>query len=403
VTQRIETVVIGAGQAGLAASYHLKERGLDHVVLERGEIGETWRSERWDSFLLNTPNWFLQLPGHEYSGDDRFGFLTRAETVAHLEDYARKIDGVVRTHVAVTSVRAGADGRFTLETSAGRFSVENVVVAAGSFRRPTDRPPAAANAVFQLHSGEYRSPDQLPPGGVLVVGSGQSGCQIAAELNRSGRHVVLSLGRCPSIPLDYRGRTAYHWVVDIGMMDETVDALPSPEARLACNPTFASADVPHLVGPHRLAREGVTLVGRVAGLDGRRTVIRPDARARLAEAEQFLATYKQRVDDHVRAHGLDLPEDEVVGGDAFEVSDEEELDLRASGIGTVLWANGFRPDYSWIRFPIFDSYGWPVQTRGVTEVPGLYFVGLHWLHKRKSVLFLGVREDAEHVAAAIVS
>jgi putative flavoprotein involved in K+ transport len=400
VTEAAETVVIGGGQAGLAVSYHLKQRGLEHVLLERGEIGETWRSERWDGFRLNTPNTFLQLPGHEYDEDDPSAFLTRAEIVAHLEDYAAKIGGEIRTHAEVVSVGA-ADGGFIVDSAAGQLSTRNVVVAAGSFRRPAERPsPAGRSDVLQLHTAEYRRPDQLPNGGVLVVGSGQSGCQIAAELNRSGRDVFLSLGRCPSIPLWYRGRTAYDWLVDIGMMDETVDALPSPAARLACNPTIASADVPHLVGPHRLSREGVTLVGRVEAVDDRRVAIRPDGRDRLAEAAQFLETFKRRADDYVRAHGLDLPEDSGDLGEV-EVSDVEEIDL--SALGAIVWANGFRPDYAWIRFPIVDEYGWPIQSRGVTEVPGLYFVGVHWLHKRKSVLLLGVREDAEHVASAIAA
>jgi putative flavoprotein involved in K+ transport len=403
MTEAVETVVIGAGQAGLAASYHLGRRGLGHVVLERGEIGETWRRERWDSFRLNTPNTFLQLPGHEYDGDDPSGFLTREETVAHLEHYAATIGGDIRTQTEVVSVGA-ADGGFAIESAAGPLFARNVVVAAGSFRRPPERPsPGGASDVLELHAGEYRRPDQLPDGGVLVVGSGQSGCQIAAELNRSGRDVYLSLGRCPSFPLWYRGRTAYDWLVDTGMMDETVDMLPSPEARLACNPTIASEDVAHLVGPHRLAREGVTLVGRVDALDGRRAVIRPDARERLAEAAGFLATFRKRVDDHVRTHGLALPEDEGAADGGVDVSDAQELDLERAGIRTILWANGFRPDYSWVEFPIFDSFGWPVQRRGATEVPGLYFVGLHWLHKRKSVLLLGVREDAEHVAETIAA
>jgi putative flavoprotein involved in K+ transport len=220
-----ETVVVGGGQAGLAVSHHLRQLGREHLLLERGQIGETWRCERWDSFLLNTPNFFLQLPGHEYAGDDRLGFLTRDETVAHLEQYAHAIDGDVRTGVEVRSLSAQPDGSFKLETSAGPLKAKNVVVAAGSFRRPTE-----------------------PPGGVLVVGSGQSGCQIAAELHRSGWDVVLSLGRCPSIPLEYGGRTAFDLIVDIGMMDETVDALPCPAARLACNPTVDSENVAHLVG-----------------------------------------------------------------------------------------------------------------------------------------------------------
>lgn len=403
MTETAETVVVGGGQAGLAASYHLQQRGREHLLLERGEIGETWRRERWDSFLLNTPNSFLQLPGHEYDGNDPSGFLTRDQTVAHHEEYARSIGGDIRTGVEVLSVSTRSDEGFRLETSAGALSAKNVVVATGSFRRQAQRPSAVAAGpgVLQLHASEYRRPDQLPDGGVLVVGSGQSACQIAAELNRSGRDVLLSLGRCPSIPLHYRGRTAFDWIVDIGMMDETVDTLPSPAARLACNPTIASDSVPHLVGPRRLAREGVTLAGRLEAVDGWRAAVRPDAKERLADADQFLATYRQRVDDHVRAHGLELPEDAEESDGAVEFSELPEVDLRAAGVRTILWANGFRPDYSWIELPIFDADGWPLQTRGVTEIAGLYFVGLHWLHKRKSVLFLGVREDAEHVAATI--
>jgi putative flavoprotein involved in K+ transport len=399
MTRKIETAVIGAGQAGLATGFHLSRHGAEHVLLERGQVGETWRSERWDSFRLNTPNRFLQLSGHEYAGDEPDAFLTRQETVAYLEAYARAANGDVQTGTDVLSLRARPGGGFELETSAGTLAARNVVVATGSFRKPT--PKAATGSVFQLRAREYRNPEQLPDGGALVIGSGQSGCQIAAELNRSGRNVHLSLGRCPSFPFSYRGRRVYDWVIDIGMMDETVDTLPSPAARLAGNPTVASDDVDHLMSPRRLAREGVTLVGRVETLDDSRAVIQPNANDRLAEAAQFDASFKRRVDDYISAQGIDVPEEGISNG-ADPVPELTELDLSAAGVTSVVWANGYRPDYSWIDLPVLDREGWPVHSRGVTAVDGLYFVGVHWLHKRKSALLLGVGEDAEHVVSTIV-
>jgi putative flavoprotein involved in K+ transport len=399
MTTKVETAVIGGGQAGLSAAFHLSSHGAEHVVLERGRIGETWRSERWDSFRLNTPNWFLQLPGHEYAGDDRDAFLTRDETVAYLESYANAANGSVQTGTDVLSLRASPGGGFELETPRGALAARNVVVATGSFRKPT--PVVSAGKVFQLHARGYRNPEQLPDGGALVIGSGQSGCQIAAELNRSGREVYLSIGRCPSLPFTYRGRRIYDWLVEIGMMDETVDTLPSPAARLAGNPTVASAETAHLIGPRRLAAEGVTLVGRVETMDDSRAVIRPDANERLAEAAQFDATFRQRLDDYIAANAIDAPAaDNDSSPDA--VREVEELDLDAAGVTSVIWANGYRPDYSWIDVPVFDADGWPVHTRGVTAVDGLYFVGVHWLHKRKSALLLGVGEDAEHIVSTIV-
>jgi putative flavoprotein involved in K+ transport len=400
--EAVETIVVGAGQAGLSVSHCLTQRGHDHVVLERGRIGETWRSERWDSFRLNTPNSWLQLPGHEYRGDARDAFLTRDEAVAYLERYADSIGGTIRTEVDVLSLRREEDGGYRLETSGGLYRAASVIVAAGSFRRPTARSTSDADSeLFQLHAAEYRNPEQLPEGGVLVVGSGQSGCQIAAELNRAGRDVCLSVGRCPSLPFLYRGRTIYEWIVDAGVMDDTVDTLPSPAARLACNPTVASADVPHLVGPRRLAREGVRLVGRLQGLEGWRAVFAGDANQRLSEVDDAVATFKQRFDEHAAASGLALPDDDAEPEAPREVPELVDLDLRRAGVRTILWANGWRPDYGWIELPIFDEHGWPKQMRGVAEEDGLYFVGLHWSHKRKSTLLLGVAEDAEHVASVV--
>jgi putative flavoprotein involved in K+ transport len=401
VVESVETAVVGAGQAGLSISHCLRQRGHEHVLLERGLVGETWRSERWDSFLLNTPCFWLQLPGHEYRGDDPDAFLTRAETVEYLERYAESIGGTIRTGVEARSLRRDADGGFRLGTSDGTYRAANVVVASGSFRRPTARATGDVAGLFQLHASEYRNPEQLPDGGVIVVGSGQSGCQIAAELNRAGRDVHLSVGRCPSLPFSYRGRTIYDWLVDAGVADDTVDTLPSPAARLSCNPTVASSHVPHLVGPRRLAREGVRLVGRLIALEDGRAGFAEDANRRLAEGDDFVATIEQRFDAHARASGLELPPDDAEPEEPREVPEVAELDLRKAGVGTILWANGWRPDYGWIELPIFDEQGWPRQSQGIAEEPGLYFVGLHWLRKRKSALLLGVAEDAEHVASAV--
>jgi putative flavoprotein involved in K+ transport len=399
MTKTVETAVIGGGQAGLSTAFHLTRHGAEHVVLERGRIGETWRTERWDSFRLNTPNSYLQLPGHEYGGDVPDAFLTRDEMVAYLESYVGGTNGSIQTGTDVRSLRARPGGGFELETGTGALSAKNVVVATGSFRRPT--PVAAAGTVFHLHARDYRNPEQLPRGGALVIGSGQSRCQIAAELKASDRDVYLSIGRCPSLPFTYRGRWIYDWLVAIGMLDDNVDTLPSPAARVSGNPTVASADVAHLIGPRRLAREGVTLVGRVETLDDSRAVIRPDANERLAEAAQFDSTFKERLDDYINTNAIDAPEEERDSTDDA-VEEVDELDLHAAGVTSIIWANGFRPDYSWIDLPVFDADGWPVHTRGVTAVQGLYFVGVHWLHKRKSALLLGVGEDAEHIVSTIV-
>jgi putative flavoprotein involved in K+ transport len=405
VAERLETVVIGGGQAGLSVSYHLTNHDRPHIVLEQGRVAETWRTQRWDSFRLNTPNLILRLPGQVYAGDDPEGFLTRDETVAYIEAYAEAIEAPVRTGVHVASVEPAGGRGYRLDTSEGPLEAGTLVVATGSFRLPAPLPLTneLPSEIRQLHAGEYRNPAQLPPGAVLIVGSGQSGCQIAADLLQQGREVYLSVGRCNTAPLYYRGRQLAQWLIDLGMMDDTVDTLPSPSARLACNPVVTSDESIHHCGPGRLARDGVVLLGRVEAIAGWKAVVRPDLEESLAAADEFAARLRHRIDEHVRDRGLDVPEELPSAGAAPAVTrDVRELDLRAAGVGTVLWANGYRPDFSWIRLPIFDGDGYPIQARGVSDAPGLYFVGLHWLHTRKSGLLLGVGEDAEYVVSRII-
>lgn len=398
MAERIETVVIGAGQAGLSTSYHLTQRGREHLVLERGLVGETWRSQRWDGFVLNTPNWAQRLPGFHYSGPDPDAFAPLAEVIAYLEDYARSIPVPVREGMDVTRVRR-EDGRFTVETSTGEFDVDNVVVAAGAYQRPTSTGlmRAVPADTFRLHTSEYRRPDQLPEGAVLIVGGGQSGCQIGEELLAAGRQVYLSVGRCPWLPRRYRDRELVYWLLEIGMADETADTLPSRAARLMCNPPVSGNDGGHDCNPRSLADLGATLVGRVEGIEDGVVRFGQGLEESLGFADEFVANFKRRVDEHVRAAGLDVPEPEAAQRPA-PMRSPSALDLREAGIGTILWANGFRPDHSWIDSVETDEQGWPVHDRGVSPIPGLYFVGLHWLHKRKSSLFVGVGEDAEYVA-----
>jgi putative flavoprotein involved in K+ transport len=401
--ERVDTVVIGGGQAGLATSYHLTRLGREHVVLERGDVANTWRTERWDGFYLNTPRWTQALPGHEYAGPDPDGFSSLAETISYFDRYAAVIDAPVRTGVEAQRLTV-TDGALRVELDGDALDAANVVVATGAYQRrtPTALGTAAAEDVLQLHTSEYRNPAQLPDGGVLIVGSGQSGCQIADELLQAGRTVYLSVGRCAWVPRRYRGRELVHWLIDTGLADQTVDTLPSPAARLACNPPVSGNDGGHDCHAAWLEERGAVLLGRLADIHAHTLEFAPDLEDSLAFGTQFVAELLQRFDEYAEEHGLDLPAAEP-GRPEGPREAIERLDLREAGIGTILWANGFRPDFSWIELPLFDEHGWPVQQRGVTAVPGLYFVGLHWLHKRKSSLLFGVGEDAEYVAAHIAA
>jgi putative flavoprotein involved in K+ transport len=402
VHERIETVVVGAGQAGLAVSHLLTTQGREHMVLERGRVGETWRTRCWDAFHLNTPNWTLLLPGHEYAGDDPDAFLTLPDVIAYLDDYADGLRQTLRLGVEVLQLEQDGAGRFRVQTSADTLEAANVVVATGAFQQPRLGPQAKSAGVLQLHTSEYRNPSVLLEGGVLVVGSGQSGCQIAEELLRAGKHVYLSVGRCPWAPRRYRGRDLVHWMIDLGLMDETVDRLPSPDAVWACNPALSGNDGGHDCNPLTLEREGAVLLGRLEQLEDGKALFAPDLEENLAKGAAFDSRFKSRVDEYVRANDLDAAEEPTGRGVQSRRRPVRELDLRRSGIGAVVWASGFRPDFGWIKLPVLDDSGRPLHVRGISRVPGLSFVGLHWLYKRKSGLLLGVGEDAEHVVAGIL-
>lgn len=403
----IDTVVIGGGQAGLATSYHLTQAGREHVVLEKERVGKSWRDERWDSFTLVTPNWQLQLPDMEYEGDDPEGFLSREEVVDYLDRFVESFDPPVREGVEATSVEPAPDSDdLIVRTSDGDYRAANVVVATGTFQRPKIPPfsDRLSDKVEQFHSSEYRNPDQLPPGAVLVVGSGQSGCQIAEELHEHGRKVFLSTGRAGRLPRRYRGDDAARWLVKMGFADKTVDQLPSPAARFKSNPHASGKAGGRSLNLHHFSRGGITLLGHLSDGLQMSIAVEPDLHENLAAADTFATRFKQGVDQYIKSQGLQAPADgKPEARDGFEAPIITELDLGAANIQTIIWATGYRFDFSWVKFPIFDEYGYPIQQRGVTSHPGLYFLGLHWLHTSGSSLLSGVGDDAAYLAEYIES
>lgn len=399
--ERIGTVIIGGGQAGLSVSRELARAGVGHVVLERGRVGQSWRG-RWDSFCLVTPNWSVQLPGHAYDGPDPDGFMPRDAIVSHLERYTTAIEAPVREGVEVGSVRHQPDGGFALATSAGDIVASAVVLCTGAYQRP-HRPAGAATLpadLIQIDVEDYRNPGELPPGQVLVVGSGQSGCQIAEELHRAGRDVRLACGRAGWGPRRMGGHDLFWWLHAAGDLDDRVDALPDPAARLAANLQASGHGGGHDLHYRTLQRMGVTLLGHFLGVEGRQGRFAADLAETMAFADQRNAKLMEGF--RKAAVRLGLPDPEIPDPGPIEVDTPELVDL--SGLGAVVFAGGFRPDYgSWVHCPgAFDELGFPIHEEGASTVaPGLYFVGVHYLRKRKSSLLIGVGEDAGIVAAQI--
>jgi cation diffusion facilitator CzcD-associated flavoprotein CzcO len=403
MSDQVDVVIVGAGQAGLAISRELTQADVAHVVLERGQVGETWRG-RWDSFCLVTPNWFCQLPGHPYDSDDPDGFMLRDEVVAYLERYAAGFEAPVREGIEVTALRSGPDGGFLLETSAGEIMAQRVVLSTGAYQRP-HRPAGAATLPEDLHQIDvenYRNPADLPAGPVLVVGSGQSGCQIAEELHGASRDVFLACGRAPWFPRRLGDRDLAWWGLETGFLDAPLSSLPSPAARLAANVQATGAGGGHDLHYRTLREMGVTLLGHFLGAEGRHARFAPDLGESVAWGDERNAQLMDLVRKLIAERGLPLPE--IPQPEPFNADAPEELNL--SGFGAVVFTGGFRPDYeSWVRFPgAFDELGFPVHEEGAsTVVPELYFVGVHFLRKRKSSLLNGVGEDAAIVAGQIAA
>jgi putative flavoprotein involved in K+ transport len=380
--------------------------GREHIVLEgRGRLGGGWQ-DRWDSFCLVTPNWTAAFPGFEYDGDVPDGFMTRDEIAGRLARYAEVIGSPVLLGTGVQRLERGAQGgrRYRLKTTRGDIDAARVVVATGGFQVPKVPGSAAAltKRVTQLHAHSYRTQDALPPGAVLVIGSGQTGVQLAEELRGAGRSVFLSVGHCGHVPRRYRGKDFFHWLWGIrarghefGTTLPTVDQLADRRMRSACNPQMSGHGGGHDINLRHFAAQGITLVGRLEEIDGERARFAPDLGVNLAYADHFFEErYRALFDAFIERSGADAPPDDRAGPIAFAVPEMTELGLTDAGITSVIWTSGYRFDYSWIDLPIFDESGTPRHIDGMTDAPGIGFIGLPWLHDQGSATLFGVGRDA---------
>jgi putative flavoprotein involved in K+ transport len=398
----VETLIVGAGQAGLAVSRCLTAQGADHVVVERGRIAERWRSSRWDSLRLLTPNWMSRLPAWSYCGPDPDGYMTAPELAGHLEDYAGSFAAPVHGNTTVELVEASG-GALRVITDQRTWLARNVVVATGTENRPWV-PPAASGidpAIHQLTAGCYRGPDQVPGGGVLVVGASASGAQIADELRRAGRTVVISAGRHARLPRCYRGRDILWWMDQAGVLGQTIDQVhDARSARRAPSLQLSGRGRP--VGLDALAASGVRLAGRLVAADGHRLSFADDLPATIGGAQARMERLLRTIDGYLaRRGGEDAgPADPLPPFTA--PASPLELDLRRAGISTVIWATGYQPAYPWLRLPVLDRHGQIAHSRGVTSVPGLYVLGLKFQYRRNSTFIDGVASDARFVAAHVM-
>ncbi|HEY6975225.1 MAG TPA: NAD(P)-binding domain-containing protein [Chitinophagaceae bacterium] len=405
--EQIETIIIGGGQAGLSMSYYLTKQGYEHVVLEQtAQAANSWRNYRWDSFTLVTPNWHLRLPGAEYNGSDPNGFMSKAEIVACIEQYIQRFNLPVRYNTEVIAVEAMSEQQgYLVHTKNKIYKASNVVVATGYDQHP--KIPAFSNKlspeITQLHSGAYRNPHLLPGGAVLVVGSAQSGAQITEELYRHGRKVFLCVGNAGRMPRHYRGKDITWWLDKLGFFDHTAETFPYPKGEFS-SPHVSGADGGHTLNLHQFAKDGVMLLGHLKDAIDNTIFLAPDLKGSLAKADEFEATLVQMIDEYILQNKINAPGEELPElYDGYDAKVIRHLNLKTAGISTVIWATGYKCNFHFIKLPVIDNDGFPMQQRGVTKYQGLYFLGLPFLHTLKSGRLLGVGDDAAYIANHIAA
>ncbi|MFC5386367.1 flavin-containing monooxygenase [Aquamicrobium segne] len=402
--EKIDTLVIGGGQAGIAMSEHLSKCNVPHLVLERARIAERWRSERWDSLVANGPAWHDRFPGMEFANADPDAFIDKEAVADYFVAYAQMIDAPVRTGVEVTKVSRNKGQRgFIIETSAGVIEAQNVVAATGPFQRPTIPPiiPESAD-ILQIHSNSYRNPAALPEGAILVVGAGSSGVQIADELARAGRQVYLSVGPHDRPPRSYRGRDFVWWLGVLGKWDMETPGPGTEHVTIA----VSGARGGETVDFRRLAEQGITLVGMTSNYQNGVLTFAPDLAKNIAAGDANLMALLDEADAYIARNGIDLPQEpeaRILGPDPECLTHPVlELDLAKAGISTIIWATGYAVDYSWLEeIDALDEKGRPKHQRGVSAEPGFYFLGLPWQSRRGSSFIWGVWHDAKHLADRI--
>jgi putative flavoprotein involved in K+ transport len=403
--EKVETIVVGGGQAGLAMSEHLTKCGVPHVVLERHRIAERWRSERWDSLVANGPAWHDRFPGMEFPDADPDSFVPKEKVADYFVAYAKKIGAPVRSGVEVTNVQRN-EGRpgFLVETSHGLMEANHVVAATGAFQCPI-MPSLVPeeSGILQIHSTAYRNPDQLPKGAVLVVGAGSSGVQIADELSRAGRRVYLSVGPHDRPPRAYRGRDYCWWLGVLGKWDAETRGPGMEHVTIA----VSGARGGFTIDFRRLAAEGITLLGMTKSFGNGTMTFAPDLADNIARGDANYLAVLDEADAYARRNGLQLPEESdarKIGPDPDCVANPIlELELAPAGVTSIIWATGFTSDYSWLKVDAFDEKGKPKHQRGVSSEPGIYFLGLSWQSRRGSAFIWGVWHDAMHLADRIAT
>jgi len=401
----IDTLVVGAGQAGVAISEHLSKLGVPHLVLERNRIAEAWRTGRWDSLVANGPAWHDRFPGLEFEDLDADAFAPKERMAAYFEAYAKKFDAPIRTGVEVKKVVRNSDRPgFTIETSAGVIQANRVVCATGPFQRPVIPPIAPKDEqLTQIHSAQYFNPQQLPEGAVLVVGAGSSGVQIADELQRAGRKVYLSVGPHDRPPRSYRNRDFCWWLGVLGEWDAEAAQPGKEHVTIA----VSGARGGHTVDFRGLAHQGMTLVGLTKAFNNGVVTFQQDLLENLKNGDKNYLALLDAADAYIARNGLDLPEEPEARASYPEpecvTKPLLELDLAKAGVTSIIWATGYAVDFSWLQVNAFDAKGKPQHQRGVSSEPGVYFLGLPWLSRRGSSFIWGVWHDAKHVAGHIAT
>ena len=411
----LDTVIVGGGQAGLGVSYFLQQNGNNHVVFEQGQIGESWLAGRWDSFQLNTPNFLNVLPGLPYDGPEADGFWRADKLVNYFQHYVNHFQLPVRTGVTVVSVQRSADEEgFIVKTrregqAEESVSSRSVVVAAGLQRIPKlpSMRSRLPDDIIQLHTADYRNPQGLPPGAVVVVGSGQSGCQITEDLLSAGRTVYLCTSKVGRVPRRYRGRDLLEWWVDMKFLEVTYESLTDKTISRAAQPQISGLGrYGHTLSLQYLASQGVAILGRLLDVQSGTLLLGDEAAAHVHFADEFSQRVKNDIDAYLSRMNITPPplEDnpaDLPDREAACVSPLRELNFHEANVGTVIWATGFTGEFSWIQLPVFDEQNKPIHTRGVSAERGLYFVGFPWLNSRKSGIIYGIGEDAQYIANVI--
>ena len=400
IPTRVNTVVVGAGQAGLAMSAHLRDHHIDHVVLERDSIAERWRNARWDSLVMNGPAWHDRFPARSFDSDPD-GFPGKDEVTRYFEDFAKQIEAPIHCGVEVTGTTARPDGGYQIETSKGTIHADHVVAATGPFQIPVIPPIVPDGVISQIHSFDYHNPEQLQDGAVLVVGAGSSGAQIADELLRSGRKVYLSIGPHDRPPRSYRGKDFVWWLGTLGKWQMKTPPAGKEHVTIAVSGAYGGATVDF----RKLANRGMVLLGMTGAYDSGVISIADDLAKNIADGDANYLGLLAEADAYIDSHGLDLPPEEnakIIGPDPDCMKTPiRQIDLAKQGINTIIWATGYVQDFSWLKVDAFDLDGKPMHDRGVAKADGIYFLGLPWLSMRGSSFIWGVWEDAKYLAAQI--